>query len=764
MDSGKSEANADQDAIDEGEGIDEPARWSPCLFSGKKEGQWIQGLVMGVYDESTKRNVNVRLHAKAPIAKVHPRDVLVWRPVPFPDAEVGDEILVHAREPPIWYEAKIVDKNPDIEVFEIQYTGKDYPPCTNSFVTANQFFTPIDLSQRFTYDDQQKENVANKEAKRRDTEKDDFLMRGIADEPLRIISWKIDTDSKMEAGYKRTKSLLEAEYKRIESLLTILRGNKTEFLALQGVNTWLVEELMSLGWFKKRFPYSSYYLHGEKCLSNSSVLFSTFPLLSVEQHKYKDGNVFTLCTTKVKGRKLHILNIDLIEGEAHSEKRVADATLLCAVIKKIPSRKEDTILVGNFGFPPHTEPESTIFGPSFFVDAWRECCGQKNGYTRDPVNNNKNHSSSCQRLDYVFLRSEVWNPCDAKLIGNSQTPIPSPNFGIKVTLKFTAKRNGVLQDKEDEERENSQKSSAAENNFGIPVEQLTIASYNVGVDDPDESFSSYDRIEGANGIVETFVEARADVLCLQEVKPWLTTKLQKNSWFSNSFPYSTLDFEVGKSSNKSKKAPPFLPWYLCIYSKYPILVTSIYNRKPYISSRCFLCATLEVNNRRIDICNTQLNASLSGGCERAMNLGYIFRHLGQSKGADDAILAGSFNYKTDFQPENRVVKATGWEDAWNTADSATDGATFEPSRNIAIHSCPEAHLKAICNIWGDARLDRIFFRSDTDAMQCADSKLLGKMDIRQESTAEKKVQKKLCASRRYCILANFKLINSEQDL
>lgn len=209
---------------------------------------------------------------------------------------------------------------------------------------------------------------------------------------------------------------------------------------------------------------------------------------------------------------------------------------------------------------------------------------------------------------------------------------------------------------------------------------------------------SAERLHSKGGLFQIINDSGADVLCLQEVTLDLLKEMKSEPWFDATYRYHTLNYHCSEN---------FLPWFMCIFSRHPISALSVVYRKPHINSRCMLVATMILQSKKLKVCNLYLNASLSGGFERAVEMKFAFDWIGN----EDAIVAGGFNFKEGFIPETGSIPESPWIDTWKDIKGGNPGVTWDPTKNGMIHPCPEAHLKAVRSIWGPCRLDRIYYRS-----------------------------------------------------
>jgi tyrosyl-DNA phosphodiesterase 2 len=101
-------------------------------------------------------------------------------------------------------------------------------------------------------------------------------------------------------------------------------------------------------------------------------------------------------------------------------------------------REYETVLfVGDMNFDPSFRENS--YTPSDFIDVWSVLKPDDPGYTEDTnVNTMRLHFSGkkCQwRYDRIFIRSQLWVPCDVTLIGDQmidgkQDVFVSDHFGV----------------------------------------------------------------------------------------------------------------------------------------------------------------------------------------------------------------------------------------------------------------------------------------------------------------------------------------------
>lgn len=693
-------------------------RLRKCLVSGKRRRQWLDGWVESSSQGPQAATPMVRFHPSASPIQCNPKGVIMSQPEPYPNATVGDTVMVRTCNPNAWYEAVVVDRNDDIDAFEVSY-GPGYHPSSNTFVTADQFYTPIDKTQEYGLSkDQQGQRGRSLGKERLDVKK--RVVNG--SEKLEILTWNVGCDAKMEG-----------ETKRIRGVIDSLRSSQSHILALQGVEDWLLDYLLRQKPFVNRFRYSTLHLAGSKRdlkATGGSVLFSAYPICEVQQHQREGGSVVTLVKVKLNHRAVYVLHVNLPEGDETSacRVRVADARLICSVIATLPSYTSDVFLAGSFGFAPGTRPEADIFSPDYFLDAWDTCNKGKDGFTRDSKGNRFRQVDGREaRYEYVLARSSKWWPVSVRLVGAG-----SRSFAVRATFAQDAPRDTGGEQHEDMLTGTGHEDG--EDGLGTNVSTLKVLTYNV---DAREEVKT--RLTLRNGLFDVIQDSNADIVCLQEARPWFVDMFGKLAWVKDAYPYSTISFFSGGSSSGSsplgiaQRKDPFLPWFLVIYSRYPIADASVFYRKPHLNTRCCLAATVLVQpSVPVRVGNVYLNASLSGGCERAMNLGFSLRAV-RARPATGFVVAGGFNFKPGFTPESQVfdgadAPAGVWTDAWdetrNGEEEKGDGATWDPTTNTMIYGCPEVHLKAIRNIWGPSRLDRVLYRSD-DVWEAKGATVLG---------------------------------------
>jgi tyrosyl-DNA phosphodiesterase 2 len=177
---------------------------------------------------------------------------------------------------------------------------------------------------------------------------------------------------------------------------------------------------------------------------------------------------------------------------------------------------------------------------------------------------------------------------------------------------------------------------------------LTVVTYNILGEPhrPDERIPV---------LMKILKESDADVIGLQEVVPWFQKRLAKEEW-AKKYQVQALDPEsVGGQF---------------ILSKFPI-ENARSHVLPGPQRRTVVVATIRVDGRRLDIATTHLESPLQDGPVRAKQLDAIFS---RTKGADDAVVTGDFNFGDGEEEEKRIPAE--YTDLWKALKPGDPGFTW----------------------------------------------------------------------------------------
>lgn len=226
----------------------------------------------------------------------------------------------------------------------------------------------------------------------------------------------------------------------------------------------------------------------------------------------------------------------------------------------------------------------------------------------------------------------------------------------------------------------SEKRSPAPAAPEAPRSTLTFLTYNV-LGDPAAGAERFPRL------LELIRETDADVVALQEVRPWSLELLWKEPWVRERYEGTTAAGE------------PFVARGLYILSKLPIEDVA-WKLLPSRQFRMVLVARLRVDGRSLAVGNVHLDSPLQSSRTRAKQLAVVFPML---EGAADAVLLGDFNFGDGEEPETARLDER-YADVWLALRPGERGFTWN------VEKSPMARAGSFR---GEAsrRLDRILLRS-----------------------------------------------------
>lgn len=227
---------------------------------------------------------------------------------------------------------------------------------------------------------------------------------------------------------------------------------------------------------------------------------------------------------------------------------------------------------------------------------------------------------------------------------------------------------------------------------------LTVLTYNILGDARDAE-------ERMPTLLSLIKSTDADIIALQEFKPWAMTYFLKEDWIKNySYPV--------------KDGKPFFAHGLLILSKGPISGFSAL-ALPSHQNRMLLKVETAIDGVQYSVATCHLDSYLEDGPRRARQLDVYFRELGNSP---NAFLLGDFNFGDGEQPETDHLNRS-FLDVWKVLYSGNPGFTW----NIEVS--PMAKQGSFPNEVS-RRLDRILFNSTQ--LQGKAAEIIGSRPVRAE--------------------------------
>ncbi len=209
-----------------------------------------------------------------------------------------------------------------------------------------------------------------------------------------------------------------------------------------------------------------------------------------------------------------------------------------------------------------------------------------------------------------------------------------------------------------------------------PVTVLTYNIYGYRLIHDNRAASLITLIEGSN----------ADIIALQEAKPWFQKRLMANRIISGKYTMSTGN--VGATGSG-----------LVILSRFPVL-SSEYRDQPGRSHKAFLVTRVLIHGRIVPVVNVHLESELDESSVRKRQLRRIFKSVKNEK---KAVVLGDFNFG-DTAVEEPAVIPYDYTDLWNRLRPGDRGYTWNMERNVLArkHAYPRELSR---------RLDRILFHA-----------------------------------------------------
>jgi len=218
---------------------------------------------------------------------------------------------------------------------------------------------------------------------------------------------------------------------RIPVLMKLLQESDADVIALQEVVPWFTALLAKEEWAKK---YQTTALRPEEV--GGQYLLSRLPIQKAANHKLAgpQGRTVLVVTIKVGDR---LLDVATTHMESPLESGKVRAKQLDAIFPLL--KAEDALFLGDLNFGDG-EPEDKNLDAAY-VDLWKALKPGDPGYTWNIETSDLAKKSSfpgekSRRLDRILLRSRLWKPKEARIIGDQPVVagkkdlFPSDHFGL----------------------------------------------------------------------------------------------------------------------------------------------------------------------------------------------------------------------------------------------------------------------------------------------------------------------------------------------
>jgi endonuclease/exonuclease/phosphatase family metal-dependent hydrolase len=188
-------------------------------------------------------------------------------------------------------------------------------------------------------------------------------------------------------------------------------------------------------------------------------------------------------------------------------------------------------------------------------------------------------------------------------------------------------------------------------------EVISVLTYNV---------YGYRRIHHAriNALINILKYRNADIVALQEVRPWFLRRLFRNKWVKERYYYVPL-----RTRGDPKGG-------LYTLSRFPI-TKAINRQQPGRINKRVLISYLDIYNEVVPVINVHLECTLDSENTRAKQLEGIFATIKES---DNAIILGDFNFGDRAEIEPRSIPED-YNDIWLKLRPAESGYTWDMQRN-----------------------------------------------------------------------------------
>lgn len=222
---------------------------------------------------------------------------------------------------------------------------------------------------------------------------------------------------------------------RVPALLKVLEQAQADVYLLQEVMPWFAAELLSQPWAK---GYRQVEVAGEPLPQGQHFVLSRWPVAGAKLVEMPTnlGRCGLIIDLDIAGRRWRM-------GNVHLESMLEDGPLRAQQLQTMFAAlrgTDEALLVGDFNFGDG-EPEGSALDPGF-VDAWKTVKPRDPGFTWNiersaMAKDGSFPSESSRRLDRILVRSPIWRPASATLLGDQPiTPgsaiFPSDHFGLRV--------------------------------------------------------------------------------------------------------------------------------------------------------------------------------------------------------------------------------------------------------------------------------------------------------------------------------------------
>lgn len=225
--------------------------------------------------------------------------------------------------------------------------------------------------------------------------------------------------------------LAEEDVRRIPALMAALRDANADVIALQEVTPWFISALEGEAWAK---PYHTLTHEGRPTAAAGLFILSRFPFEEVRMDFLpgRGDRGIVVVLIRAHGRRVAV-------GAVHLESALDAGDLRAQQLDKawtFLGGADDAILAGDFNFGDGARPE-TAHLRSDFADAWPAGEATWNIEKNPTARRNSYSGEPSRRIDRILVRSDVWRPSSAHLIGDAPVEgdlFPSDHFGVSATL------------------------------------------------------------------------------------------------------------------------------------------------------------------------------------------------------------------------------------------------------------------------------------------------------------------------------------------
>ena len=218
---------------------------------------------------------------------------------------------------------------------------------------------------------------------------------------------------------------------RIPVLLKLLRDADADVIALQEVVPWFTALLAKEDWAKK---YQTTTIRPED--AGGQYILSRHPIQKASNHKLAgpQGRALLVATIKVGER---LIDVATTHMESPLESGKARAKQLDAIFPLLKSA--EAVFLGDLNFGDGEPEEKSL--DAAFVDVWKSLKPADPGSTwnietSDMAKKGSFPGEKSRRLDRILIRSRVWKPKEARIIGDQPVVegkkdlFPSDHFGL----------------------------------------------------------------------------------------------------------------------------------------------------------------------------------------------------------------------------------------------------------------------------------------------------------------------------------------------